>query len=271
MADYRRYVVVITCQPHEVDARSDLLWAADCEAIQETIGDDGTVQLKASFVDDPVGLMAAYFDDVGATAEVITDDSWMDQWRAYAKPFDVGRLTIWPDWTPGAPAADRVALRIDPRRAFGFDHPATRLCLADVDRLSRPGATVLDVGCGSGILAIAALLLDADSAVGVDIEADAIVSTNENAALNGVGDRLAASVYWPASVSADLIVANLLAPILRQLAEPITAALALDGRLVVSGLLIGQWESVANWYPDFTIESRHQLDVWESVTLRRPG
>ena len=238
------------------------MWVAGCEAIEEVSTGPGYVTLRASFVDDPSPF------GLGGVLATITDDSWMDQWRAHAQPYDVGRLTVWPSWIPSPPTSSATVLLIDPRRAFGFDHPTTRLVLADVDRLVVPGDSVLDVGCGSGILGIGALLLGAQTAIGIDIEADAMIATHENAFLNQVGDRFAASLEWSATAATyNLVLANLLAPILRELAPPITESLAPNSILVASGLLVGQWETVAEWYPSLCVHDRHQLESWESITL----
>ena len=105
-----------------------------------------------------------------------------------------------------------------------------------------------------------------------DIEADAIMASDHNAGLNGVAERFVASRQWPRlPYGADVVAANLLAPTLRDLASPITEHCAPESVIVASGLLIGQWETVADWYPNLTVVDRHQLDAWESVVLAPSG
>ena len=119
------------------------------------------------------------------------EEDWRNNWKQYFRPLAVGeRLMIVPSWLENVDTQGRTALTIDPGLAFGTGgHETTRLCLEMCEKYLKDGGSVLDVGCGSGILSIAALLTGAGTAVGVDIDAKAVETAEENAALNGVGDR----------------------------------------------------------------------------------
>jgi ribosomal protein L11 methyltransferase len=175
----------------------------------------------------------------------------MDAWKQYYHPIHIGKkLMVVPAWLD-PDTQGRVPIIIDPGMAFGTGtHPTTQLCLEMVEAHLRPD--VLDIGCGSGILGIAALKLGADKAVGVDIDAEAIDNARHNALVNGVGQRIQLDVGSLSQVlqgyfalrKADLVLANILAPILAQLLdEGLAVTLNPGGILVLSGILIEQWET----------------------------
>ena len=119
------------------------------------------------------------------------EEDWRNNWKKYFNPTPVGeKILIRPSWRDDYDAQNRVVLNIDPGLAFGTgNHETTRLCLETIEKYLKEGDTVLDVGCGSGILAIASLLLGAKSAVGVDIDGVAVRTAVENAEINGVADK----------------------------------------------------------------------------------
>ncbi|MDH4107729.1 MAG: 50S ribosomal protein L11 methyltransferase [Gammaproteobacteria bacterium] len=182
--------------------------------------------------------------------EALADRAWEREWLRDFQPMRFGRrLWVCPS---GHTVADRnaVVLHLDPGLAFGTGtHPTTALCLAQLDAADLAGKRVLDFGCGSGILAIAALLLGADTATGVDVDPQALLATRDNAAANGVAARLA---VLPASADAgsgyDLVVANILAGPLVELASTLVAGLARGGRLLLSGILTTQVDQVRAVY-----------------------
>lgn len=186
------------------------------------------------------------------TAEWVEDQDWVRAWLEHWEPLPFGRrLWVTPAEKRGsirAPGA--VIMTLDPGLAFGTGtHPTTALCLEWLDRQSLQGATVLDYGCGSGILAIAALLLGASRAICTDIDPQALHATGENAVTNGVADRL--SVYLPEalpSVKADVVMANILAGPLVQLAPRLLASMRPGSRLVLAGLLERQADEVRAAY-----------------------
>lgn len=178
----------------------------------------------------------------------VAEQNWMEAWKAHYRPLNVGqRLRILPAWLD-APADGRLPIRIDPGMAFGTGtHPTTQLALALLEKYLRPGAPLIDVGCGSGILSIAALKLGASQALGVDVEPSAIRSARENAVLNQIPDEK--FLLAPGSVTeilsgqmpfrqAPLVLANILAPILLKLFEQGLADLLMEeGILILSGIM----------------------------------
>jgi ribosomal protein L11 methyltransferase len=172
----------------------------------------------------------------------------------------------------GADTAQAAVVRLDPGLAFGSGtHPTTALCLAWLDGLDLAGKAVLDVGCGSGILALAALKLGAARAVAIDNDPQALLATHDNADRNGVADRL--DVRLPADAPAaryPVVVANILASALDALAETLAAHVASDGRIALSGILAGQQDALleryAPWFDDLRVA---QEGDWIRIDGRR--
>jgi ribosomal protein L11 methyltransferase len=185
----------------------------------------------------------------------LADREWAREWLAHFQPMRFGkRLWVVPTaYQP--PEADAVNLVLDPGLAFGTGtHPTTALCLEWLDASGEAlaGRTAIDYGCGSGILAIAAALLGARQVWAVDLDPQALEATAENAARNGVGERL--RIGAPALVAgrqADLLVANILAGPLRELAPALMAALPPGAPFALSGILADQAEEVAAAYRPF--------------------
>jgi len=180
----------------------------------------------------------------------IADENWMAAWKEHYHPIPIGeKLLILPAWLEN-PEPARLAVKIDPSMAFGTGtHPSTQLCLELVEDYVRAGQKVIDVGCGSGILSIAALKLGASHALAVDIDAASIKATQENSAANGVLERVEAG---PGSVveinegrfsikSAPVVLANILAPVLIRLFDAGMADLVERGGVIIlAGILVDQ-------------------------------
>ncbi|TYO98106.1 [LSU ribosomal protein L11P]-lysine N-methyltransferase [Geothermobacter ehrlichii] len=201
---------------------------------------------------------------------------WAEGWKQHFQPFTVGPLLIRPTWDPTPPNPEQVLLRIDPGMAFGTgSHATTRLCLEAVVAAATAGGirSVLDVGTGSGILAIAAALLGAERVVGCDIDPDACRVAVENAELNKVGARMTV-VDTPLEQIAgrfDLVLANILAEENIRLANELTGHLADHGSLVLSGILqerIGAVREAFDRRFSRPPEIRLQ-DEWACLTYRR--
>lgn len=202
--------------------------------------------------------------------ERIEDQDWERSWMDNFHPMRFGRrLWIVPSWHQ-APEPDAVNLLLDPGLAFGTGtHPTTALCLEWLDGQDLNDCTVLDFGCGSGILAIAALLLGAPRAVGTDIDPQALEASRDNAARNGI-DPARFPVYLPADLppqAADVVVANILAGPLVQLAPTITAQVAPGGRLALSGILAEQAEEVRSAYAGAVeLDPTAEKDGWVRIS-----
>ncbi len=209
-------------------------------------------------------------------AEVLVDQAWERAWMADFQPMRFGqRLWICPSWC-APPDANAVNLALDPGLAFGTGtHPTTALCLEWLDAQSLDGTTLLDYGCGSGILAIAALLLGAARALAVDNDPQALIATRDNALRNGIAaERLL--TYLPEQVPADLqaqvVVANILAGPLQSLAPLLSRYAAPQGRIALSGILASQAELVSAAYADqFQLTAPAQRQEWVRLQGQKAG
>ncbi len=204
----------------------------------------------------------------------VADDDWIRRSQAQFAPIRITeRLWIVPSWC--APVdAGAVNVTLDPGLAFGTGaHPTTRLCLEWLARELEPGAHVLDYGCGSGILGIAAAKLGAGRVVGVDIDPQALRASAANAAANGVAFELYAADAFPArsGETFDVVVANILANPLCVLAPALAARVRAGGRIVLSGVLAAQGQDVADAYARWFImeDCARSDDGWVALAGRR--
>ena len=205
--------------------------------------------------------------------ERIEDQDWERSWMDNFQPMRFGRrLWIVPSWHT-APEPDAVNLLLDPGLAFGTGtHPTTALCLEWLDGQDLRDCDLLDFGCGSGILAIAGLLLGARQAVGTDIDPQALEASRDNAGRNGI-QAAQFPLYLPADLppqQADVVVANILAGPLVSLAATITGLVKHGGRLALSGILAEQAEEVCAAYRNaFTLDPVAEKEGWIRITGKR--
>lgn len=205
-------------------------------------------------------------------ADRVDDQDWAHSWKEHYKPVHMGgRLWICPSWRE-PPDANAVNVILDPGMAFGTgDHPTTALCLEWLAAQDLTDKVVLDYGCGSGILAIAALKLGARVAYAVDLDEQSLTVTRENAQRNGVADRMRISQpsALPADFQADSVLANILARALIELAPTLTGHTKSGGGLVMSGLLVEQGDMVQTHYrPAFDLV-QHERQGWISLAGTR--
>ncbi len=205
-------------------------------------------------------------DFSGAQFRTVEDQDWTRVWMDQFKPMQFGRRTFIVPWNqdipPPAQHAEAAVVRLDPGLAFGTGtHPTTALCLEWLDGLDLKGKRVLDFGCGSGILALAALKLGAAQAVGVDNDPQALLATTDNAERNAVVDRL--TVYRPdaePSHSYPVVVANILASALDALAPLLATRVESGGHIALSGILRGQEPELVQryteWFDELTVSTR---------------
>jgi ribosomal protein L11 methyltransferase len=209
--------------------------------------------------------------DAGRTRD---EDEWRDVWKQYFAPRKVGRFVIVPSWETYQPAQNEVVIDMDPGRAFGTGgHPSTRLCLHAISRLSTC-TRFADVGCGSGVLAIAcAKLFPAASGVAVDVDSDAIEVSRENATRNRVAERIALSTTPAHELVGpfDVVLANILPDVLIPLAPTLAGHVAGDGRLILSGILVELADGVERAYAACGLTTLAKLDEdgWRALVLGR--
>lgn len=205
--------------------------------------------------------------------EQVEDKDWEREWMKNFHPLKFGqRLWICPSWLP---VVDEHAVNVilDPGLAFGTGtHPTTALCLEWLDSLDLTNKTVIDFGCGSGILAIAALKLGAKHAIGIDIDPQAILASKENARRNDVNKRLTLYLanQHPTNITADVVIANILAGPLKELSPTITALVKENGKLGLSGILSTLAKDVMQCYqPAFVLDPLTTREEWCRITGNR--
>lgn len=216
-------------------------------------------------------LKALLGDHVPMACVKLQDKNWIRAWMDQFKPIKFGsRLWICPSWLE-VEEKDSVVIKLDPGMAFGTGtHPTTALCLEYLDSIDLKGKQVLDYGCGSGILAISALKLGAENALGIDIEEQAIIASKENATRNCVAERL--ELFMDPKEMEDkplspVTVANILAGPLSMLEPAIASLTAKGGLLALSGILTEQADEVLKTYEkDFNMNPIKELNGWALLT-----
>ena len=219
---------------------------------------------------DPAPIVAFFQkhfgEDVPYQVELLEDKDWVREWMEHFQPMQFGeRLWICPSWRD-VPDPTAVNVLLDPGLAFGTGtHPTTALCLQWLDSLDLKGKTLVDFGCGSGILAIAALKLGAERVIGIDIDPQAIEASRDNAQRNGVSDQL--ELYLPEDqpqhLQADIVVANILAGPLRELSGLISGLVKPRGRMAISGILESQAPELLEVYGQwFAMNPATEREEW---------
>ncbi len=218
-------------------------------------------------------MLASLIDDVPQfRVEAVEDKDWEREWMANFHPIQFGeRLWICPSWHQ-PPAPEAVNILLDPGLAFGTGtHPTTALCLNWLDQADLKGKTVIDYGCGSGILAIAAALLGAERVIGVDTDPQALEATRANAERNGVEVEACLPGNCP-DVSCDVLIANILAGPLQNLAPRFANLCKADAALVLSGILQTQAADVAESYQSwFAMQPAVIREDWVRLDGSRYG
>jgi ribosomal protein L11 methyltransferase len=207
------------------------------------------------------------------TASTLEED-WRNNWKKYFNPTPIGeKILIRPSWRDDYDPQGRVVLNIDPGLAFGTgNHETTRLCLETIEKYLKKGDKVLDVGCGSGILAIASLLLGADSAVGVDIDQTAVRTAVENAQINKVADRftgICGDLTEKVEGKYDLVVANIVADAIMFLSKGVKEFMKPDTVYIMSGIIDTRGDEVAQAIStDFNIIERYEDNGWVCLVAK---
>jgi ribosomal protein L11 methyltransferase len=214
--------------------------------------------------------------------KALPGEDWSETWKAFFKPLIIGKnIVIKPTWEPYEPKPGQVLIEIDPGRAFGTGkHPSTALCLeilelmlSESSRAKMGSLSVLDVGTGSGILGIAAARLGARRVLGLDLDPEALKVAEENLRRNGVEGIMSVSSIplHRLGETYDLVIANLTAPVITQMAASLSRCVSPEGWLVLSGILNQQLEEVVKCFEAhyFIEEDSWIMEEWRAILLRR--
>ena len=245
----------------------------------------GISRLKFYLTDDEDGLavlstVREYYPSL--LFSTVEDSDWENNWREYYKPIEVGnKLVVVPEWED-IPENGRLPLRLDPGLIFGTgSHATTRMCLQALEKSAAPGKRVLDLGCGSGILGIGALVLGCESCLGVDIDPKAPDVAMSNAALNGfgpeviqilAGDLLAdSSLRRSLGTGYDIVLANIVADVIIPLSAHVCAFLKQGGIYISSGIMNGRQNEVRTAIEGagFTVIDHYSEDDWHCYVAQR--
>ncbi|MBQ6824365.1 MAG: 50S ribosomal protein L11 methyltransferase [Clostridia bacterium] len=205
----------------------------------------------------------------------LPEEDWQSGWKQYYKPIHVERLVVVPMWEDYKAADGETVMKIDPGMAFGTGaHETTRLCLKALTKLDLKGKTVLDVGCGSGILSIGGVLLGAESAFGCDIDQLAVEVARRNAALNGLEDQTAYAAGDLLSVvegQYPVVVANIVADVIKMLLKDIHSVLLPGGTFIASGIIDTRKEELleAIEAAGLTVLNVEEERGWVAITTRK--
>jgi ribosomal protein L11 methyltransferase len=277
----RHPFVTIRVRPEQLELTQLTLWELGATGLEER--DEATLVRESA--PGQVVVIAAFPDEAAAQhalkemreeheAEIIylPHEDWATEWRRGFSAQRIGRrLLLHPSWEAVQAKPDDVVLTIDPENAFGSgDHETTRLVLRLLDQHVAGDERVLDVGCGSGVLSIAALLLGAASAVAVDIDEDACIVARRNAEINGVASRLEASSRDVGDIDGayDIVLANIETRVLIRMPDPLRARIAPGGFLVLSGILRGERDELLAAYAPMRLEACLEEGEWCACLLR---
>lgn len=245
----------------------------------------GVSRVKFYLSDDEEGkaLLNTVANFLGKMPETafVQDSDWENNWKEFYKPIEVGKkLVVVPEWEP-VPEDGRIPLKLDPGLIFGTgSHATTKMCLAALESVAGPGKTVLDLGCGSGILGIGALLLGCDRCAGCDIDPKAPEVALSNAGLNGItaeqfdiraGDVLSdAGMRKALGSNYDIVTANIVSDVIIPLSGFVKEFLKPGGTFITSGIIEGRQDEVRQAIEDngFTILEHHNEDDWHCFVAR---
>lgn len=280
-APQRHPFVTIRVSPEQLELAQLRLWELGAAGLEER---DETTLVRGS-APGQVVVIASFRDDAGAQHALkeireeyeagiiyVPNADWATEWRHGFTAQRIGRrLLLHPSWEAAQGGPDDVVLTIDPENAFGSgDHETTRLVLQVLDQRVAGDERVLDVGCGSGVLSIAALRLGAASALAVDIDEDAVLVTRRNSALNGVAARIEASSRLVVDIDGayDIVLANIESQVLVHMAGQLGARLAPGGFLVLSGILRGERDELLTAFAPMRLEDCLEEGEWCACVLQ---
>ena len=276
--------VVIDAAPEDADVAASMLFELGASGVEEC--DEGTLhRASAAGVVTLIGSFESYDEALAAVEALkpryaprldeIVGDGWRDAWKEQFHPFHVSAgIVVCPPWERAPAAAGEKVLELEPGRAFGTGlHATTSLVVAAIERNASllQGVPVLDVGCGTGILALAALLLGASRARATDNDGDVVEVVRENAQRNGFGDRVEVDTTDVAELQGSwpVVLANIEARVLVGMSASLQRVVEPGGLLVLSGVLDGQRDEVLAAFGAMGLQHVEQRDEWLAIELRK--
>lgn len=284
VAEARYPFVHVDVTPEQVDEISALLFELGAEGVEER--DETTLaKTTASGLVTLVGAFSMRADAEAAIAELdasmapryeeVVGDAWRDAWKEHYKPYAIADgIVVRPPWEAYEANAGEHVLELEPGRAFGTGlHETTRLVARAIKKYADEarGKLVIDVGCGSGILALIALVTGAARAIAIDNDPEAVDVTRENAARNALSSRIDASTtdVSALSVTAPLVLANIESRILIPMVGSLSSRVAPGGLLLLSGILVSQQDDVRAAYAHMDLVEAPSLGEWVLLALRQ--
>lgn len=257
--------------------KSDIIWDYVDESV--LLGGDEVKVSTVTDVDDTdfVGRLETRLAEMKENGgisygEILIDEidaaDYENEWKKYYKPIKTANVTVVPTWIKYQPSEGEKIMRLDPGMAFGTgSHATTRMCL---DLLDVEGKDVIDVGCGSGILGIAAYICGAKSVYMCDIDAQAVEFAKRNAELNNVEAEIECADLIAGARTADFIIANITADILMRLSKDIGKHLRKDGQIVLSGIIDSRLDEVINCFENagYEVVNKQAMDDWRALKLK---
>lgn len=257
---------------------------------EHLVKDDGKAQVKGYFPVDGFEDVKADLDErfeffkancpfdygtLDISKAVVDDNDWVKSWKENYKPIHAGRVTIVPQWIDYVPEDGEYIVKIDPGMAFGTgEHESTKMCLRFLQALGVEGKSVIDIGTGSGILALASAKLGASTVEAYDIDDNAVKAAKENAALNGLEDKLKvdnANLLDKTSGKFDIVLANITADVLITLSATLGEYMKKDGMVIISGIILKREDDVKKAFikAGFKIVERMNMGEWLGFKLMR--
>lgn len=277
MSQPRYPTVRVRLDPADAEIAGSSLWDLGATGIEERDGTTleratpGEILLIAHFEDEASarGACEALLVRWDAEVDFIVGDEWKERYKEFFRPARVGeRLVVRPPWETWVGAPSDLVIILDPGQAFGTGtHETTRLVMREIERIACTGA-VLDVGCGSGILGIAALLVGARRVVAIDVDPIAVRTARENAAVNDVAIEASATPITEVDDAFALVVANIRTEVLIPMADALVARA--QEWLVLSGLLVEEEDDVRRTFDaTMVLDARHVDGIWLALTYRK--